>query len=96
MPTSYGFIEPHNTLSNSTIGKWVKAVLANAGIDITNFSGNSARPAATSYGAKTGLALQEVIEARDLRLEAGGWSNAQTFATYHHQPIETNFGASII
>lgn len=34
MPTSYDFIEPHNTLSNSTIGKWVKAVLANAGIDM--------------------------------------------------------------
>lgn len=37
LPTSYGFIEPHNTLSISTIGKWVKAVLANAGIDITKF-----------------------------------------------------------
>ena len=89
MPTSYGFIEPHNTLSNSTIGKWVKAVLANAGTDITKFSGNNARPAATSYGTKTGVTLQEI-------LEAGGWSNAETFATYYHQPIETNFGASII
>lgn len=89
MPTSYGFIELHNPLSNSTIGKWVKAVLANAGIDITKFSGNSVRPAATSYGTKTGLTLQEI-------LEAGGWSNAQTFATYYHQPVETNFGASII
>lgn len=89
MPTSYGFIEPHNTLSNSTIGKWVRAVLANAGIDITKFSGNSARPSATSYGTKTGVTVQEI-------LEAGGWSNAETFATYYYQPIETNFGASII
>ena len=89
LPTSYGFIEPRNTLSNSTIEKWVKDVLTNAGIDITKFSGNSARPAATSYGTKTGLTLQEILEAR-------GWSNAQTFATYYHQHIETNFGASII
>ena len=89
LPTSYGFIEPRNTLSNSTKEKWVKDVLTNAGIDITKFCGNSARPAATSYGTKTGLTLQQI-------LEAGGRSNAETFASYYHQPIETNFGASII
>ena len=83
------FIKPHNPVSNSTIGKWVKSILDNAGIDVTKFSGNSARPAATSYGTKTGLTLQEI-------LKAGGWSNAQTFGTYYNKPIESNFGASIL
>ena len=75
-------MKPHNPVSNST-------VLGNAGIDVTKFSGNSARPAATSYGTKTGLTLQEI-------LKAGGWSNAKTFATYYNKPIETNFGTSIL
>ena len=83
------FIKPHKPVSNSTIGKWVRSILDKAGIDVTKFSGNSARPAATSYGARTGLTLQEI-------LKAGGWSNAQTFATYYNKPIETNFGASIL
>ena len=47
-------IKPHNPVSNSTIGKWVKSILDDAGIDVTKFSGNSARPAATSYGTHTG------------------------------------------
>ena len=83
------FIKPHNPVSNSTIGKWVKSILDDAGIDVTKFSGNSARPAATSYVSHTGLTLQDI-------LKAGGCSNAQTFATYYNKPIETNFGASIL
>ena len=83
------FIKPHNPVSNSTIGKWVKSILDDAGIDVTKFSGNSARSAATTYGTLTGLTLQDI-------LKAGGWSNAQTFATYYNKPTATNFGASIL
>ena len=83
------FIKPHNPVSNSTIGKWVKFFLDDAGIDVMKFSGNSARPGATSYGTLTGLTLQDI-------LKAGGWSNAQTFATYYNKPIATNFGTSIL
>ena len=72
-----GFIKPHNPVSNSTIGKWVKSILDDAGIDVTKFSGNSARPAATSCGTHTGLTLQEI-------LKSGGWSTVQTFATYYN------------
>ena len=57
------FIKPHNPVSNSTIGKWVKSILDNAGIDVTKFSGNSARPAATSYGTHTNLTLQDILNA---------------------------------
>ena len=76
----------------------MKSILDNTGIGVTKFSGNSARPAATSYGTHTGLPLREIIK-------AGGWSYAQTFATYYNKPIETlnwliklvtNFGASIL
>ena len=81
----------HDTqlVSNSTVGKWAKSVLKDSGIDTGTFSGNSARPASTSYGALTGLTLAEI-------LKAGGWTNAQTFAKHYHKPIEVNFGASIL
>lgn len=83
------FIKPHNAVSISTIGKWMRSILDNMGIDVTKFSGNSARPAATSNGTHTWLTLQDIHK-------AGGWSNAQTFAAYYDKPIETNFGASIL
>lgn len=79
------YAKPHN----STVGKWAKSVLKDSGIDIGTFSGNSARPASTSYGAQAGLTLAE-------NLKAGGWTNAQTFANHYHKPIEGNFGASIL
>ena len=83
------YTKPHKPVSNSTVGKWAKSVLKDSGIDTGTFSGNSARPASTSYGAQTGLTLAEI-------LKAGGWTNAQTFAKHYHKPIEGNFGASIL
>lgn len=83
------YAKPHKPVSNSTVGKWAKSVLQEAGIDVNTFSGNSARPASTSYGALGGLTLKEI-------LKAGGWSNAQTFAKHYHNPIQRNFGASIL
>ena len=83
------YIKPHKSVCNSTVGKWVKSILKDAGIDVNKFSGNSARPATTSYGMKTGLTLQDI-------LKAGGWSNAQTFAKHYHKPIVRNFGTNIL
>ena len=75
--------KPHEPVTNTTVGKWAKSVLREAGIDTSTFSGNSARPASTSYGARSGLTLKEI-------LKAGGWSNAQTFAKHYHKPIVGN------
>jgi len=70
--------KPHKAVTNSTVGKWAESVLR-----------NSAKPASTSYGARSGLTLKEI-------LKAGGWSNALTFAKHYHKPIQGNFGASIL
>lgn len=61
------YAKPHKPVSNSTVGKWAKRVLKDSGIDTGAFSGNSARPASTSYGAQSGLTLAEI-------LKAGGWT----------------------
>ena len=83
------YAKPHKPVSISTISKWAKTVLKEAGIDTTCFSGNSARSASTSYSVQSGLPLQDI-------LKAGGWSNAGTFARYYNKPVQANFGARVL
>jgi len=83
------YVKPHKAASNTTIGKWCKSVLKDAGIDVTEFTSHSGRSAATSYASHTSLTLQDI-------LKAGGWSNAQTFAKHYHKPIVRNFGTSLL
>lgn len=83
------YAKPHKPVTISTVSKWAKAVLKEAGVDITCFSGNSARSASTSYSAQSGLPLKDI-------LKAGGWSKAGTFARYYNKPVQANFGNHIL
>lgn len=83
------YAKPHKPVTISTVSKWAKAVLKEAGVDITCFSGNSARSASTSYSAQSGLPLKDI-------LKAGGWSKAGTFARYYNKPVQANFGSHIL
>ena len=83
------YVKPHKAVSNTTISKWSKTVLKDAGIDVTEFTSHSGRSASTSYVTHTSLTLKEI-------LKAGGWSNAQTFAKHYHKPIVRNFGSSLL
>ncbi|XP_028394449.1 uncharacterized protein LOC114518643 [Dendronephthya gigantea] len=82
------YVKPHKPVTNSTIGRWVKGILQESGID-KMFSAHSSRTASSSYGILLGLPLKDV-------LKAGGWSNAETFAKHYNKPIESNFGNSIL
>ena len=42
------FVKPHKAVAKDTIGRWVKSVLANAGIDTNQFGAHSTRSASTS------------------------------------------------
>ena len=83
------YIKPHKSISNATVGKWVKCIVSDAGVDVSHFSGNNGREASTSYSAKAGLSLTEL-------LRAGGWSNDRTFGTFYNKSVSSNFGAAII
>ena len=83
------YAKPHKPMAISTVSKWAKAVLKEAGVDITCFSGNSARSASTSYSAQSGLPLKDI-------LKAGGWSKAGIFARYYNKPVQANFGSHIL
>ena len=83
------YTKPHKPVTISTVSKWAKAMLKEARMDITCFSGSSTRSAFSSYSVQSGLPLKDI-------LKAGGWSNAGTFARYYNKPVQANFGSHIL
>ncbi len=65
------YIRPFNAVTSSTIARWIKAVLLQAGIDILAFSAHSTRSAATSKAAAS--------VPIDAILKTVGWSRECTF-----------------
>lgn len=64
-------IKPHNEVKQSTIAGWVKAVMRDAGIDISKFKAHSCRSASTSKAKVMGLSLDDI-------LKRGQWSGKST------------------
>ena len=87
------FVKPHKAVSKDTIGRWVKCVLANAGINTNQFGAHSTRSASTSAAKRSGLDMTTIMRAAE-------WSNASTFAQFYNKPIEhsphVNFGQAVL
>lgn len=77
-----GTISPHKPVTKSTVSRWVKLVLQEAGID-SSFGAHSTRAASTSKASLKGVPL-------DIIIKTAGWSNAKTFAQFYQKRIETN------
>lgn len=78
------FRAPHSSVSSQTLGRWVKAMLGEAGIDINTFSAHSTRHASTSLAASKGISLEEIRR-------TAGWSrSSETFARFYNRPIVRN------
>ena len=65
------FMKLHRAVTSSTIGRWIKIVLGQAGIDTERFSGHSTRCASSSK------ALLSV--STDVILATAGWTEESTF-----------------
>ena len=61
------YTRPHKPVTNSTVARWVRSTLQEAGIDVNVFSAHSSRAASTSYSVNAKLPLQDI-------LKAGGWT----------------------
>ena len=57
------YAKPYKPLALSTVNKWAKAVLKEAGVDTTGFSGKSALSASTSCSAQSGLPIKDILKA---------------------------------
>lgn len=76
--------KPYHNASASTIGRWIKQVLHESGIDTSIFSAHSVRHAATSAADRKGVSI-ELIK------KAAGWSgNSLVFSKFYNRPVATN------
>ena len=73
------FVKPHRPVGMSTIGRWIKSVLALSGVDTTKFKPHSTRAAAVSKASQT--------ITTDNMLAHIGWSSESTFRIFYNKPI---------
>ena len=73
------FIKPHRAVTSSTIGRWIKIVLGQAGIDTERVSGHS------TWCASTNKALLSV--STDVILATAGWTEESPFRKFYNKPV---------
>ena len=74
------FNKPHKKVSRSTISRWIKLVLREAGIDVDIFKAHSTRSAACSNAKKNGVTLEHIMK-------TAGWANAETFKKFYDKRV---------
>ncbi|XP_068714943.1 uncharacterized protein [Montipora foliosa] len=71
-------IKPHNEVSSSTIGRWLKTCLSLANIDVNIYQAHSTRSASTTKAAQ--------LLPIDVVMKLAGWSQESTFRKYYDKP----------
>lgn len=73
--------KPYKSVSSQTLGRWVKSMLDEAGIDVSIFSAYSIRHASTSFAASKGINIDEI------RRTAGWSQSSDVFVRFYNRPI---------
>ena len=85
---SYGY--PHHAVTSTTIARYVKCFMANAGIDLTQFSAHATRSASTSKAKTLGMSLKDICA-------GAGWKSDSTFRKFYNLPVKRqNIGDVIL
>lgn len=86
-----GSTRPHNPVSSSTISRWIKDQLREAGVDTSVYSAHSTRSAAASKAAASGISISSI-------LSKGSWASESTFAKFYHRETRQPdpFGSAIL
>jgi len=75
------WIGKHDPVTSSTIARWLKTCLQEAGINTDIFKAHSIRGAAASKAACSGVTISEILQAAD-------WSSESTFQRFYHRPSD--------
>ena len=75
------FQKPHKPVCSSSIARWMKTVLAAAGINTEQFKAHSTRAAAASAAKSAGVSLKDIMTMAD-------WSREHIFTQVYHKPVE--------
>jgi len=83
-------VEPHQAVGSTTIARWLKLVLQEAGVDTNKFTGHSTRSAAVSAAALRGVSAKDIMK-------MANWSTSSTFEKFYRKPVKScNFGRKIL
>ena len=89
-PLFLSYIKPHGAVTSTTVARWVKSTLAQAGIDTTKSKAHSSRSASSSAAYEAGVALPDIMEAAD-------WSTVFTFTKFYHRPLcKSSFANAVL
>ena len=82
--------KPYSPVSSTSIGRWVKLTLQDAGMDTSVFKAHSTRGASSSAGRLS------VVSVKDI-LAAANWSRETTFNHFYYRPRHsTSLGTAVI
>ena len=84
------YIKPHKPVTSSTIARWLRATLDQAGIDSTVFGAHSTRGASASAAARGGVTTEDI-------LRAANWSSESVFQKFYHKEVDrAAYGRAVI
>lgn len=83
------FIEPFGAISPSTVGRWVKSILRNSGVDPAIFSAHSTRGAAASSAAQQGIPVDSILRVAD-------WASENTFNRFYRRDVHPSSLATTV
>ena len=75
------FIKPHKAVTSSTIARWLRTILKQAGINTEIFSAHCTRGASASAAARDGVTLEDI-------LKAANWSSESDFQRFYHKEVD--------
>ena len=81
------FKSPHSPIGASSVGRWIKSFLGDAGVDTSIYSAHSTRGAASS---------KPVVLSIDSILRSGSWSSESGFSKHYNRPVEKESVASLV
>lgn len=75
------YIPPHKPVSRDSLSRWIREILAAAGVDVPQYAAHSTRAAAVSAASRKNLPIDDI-------LNTAGWSSESIFARYYKKPIQ--------
>jgi site-specific recombinase XerD len=84
-----GSMKPHKAVSGSTVARWIKNQLEEAGVDTSTFSAHSTRGAAASKAAMLGVPIQSILSAAD-------WTSESNFSRFYRREVAEPTVAELI
>lgn len=83
------YINPHEPITSSSLGRWLKTVLAKAGVNVSKFTAHSTRSASSAKAKAMGASVSEIMS-------CGNWKNTSTWETFYNKPIEQGVTSDLI